>query len=952
MSFTFGGIPRGTAADMTFTRGAQSETFTTTKWGLRPFWKMSVTQEGQGNLIGAGRTVVSNAPLMQRRYFKTTQAGTDRLFVSNLNFFDGHADGFWNGGTAHVYTVTNGVRSLLTSATITATKVDLIESRTTNQMVTATSYEQRLESFNRAGVNYWLRVGPINGSGQVGTKSGWVAYTAPSSISGSTATNPTLTSITHSGTSGLAAPANVSVAAKGGDTSTAVLTWDAVSGATGYVVDLSYQDPTLNVTAEYLDIDTSGLSIPAGAIVHVEFLRTRQSDKWCTRVWNAPTQYRLTETYENFSPGARALDIDYRWVAYTGGDPAPSGIDAEHYISCPRTTSGTIFRDFFHSGSSTADEFYPTLTAGTTYRARILMRANAPISLTSTIEQVTTGGSATFNVTTSWQWFEQEFSRSSTLGGSAIGSWWLTSPGAGTVEIAARELFDTTLPVYDFSADEKPLAGAGMYLRDHTQIKPGQKTASMRQLFNRTGQISRGNTLYTLFKRCQVNDMLPWVQIEWHMPQDDWLDFLAYVCAPVASGHPMAILRNNQGQTTPWIDVFPEMILEFGNEAWQDGSIAEFWVTNNSQATFLDQGTAATLSAGATMGAHCQGIIDHMKTSPYWRKFRAKTLLYVGGLGSSATFENAVLSTTTDIDAVGTADYNGGWADGSELSGESGDSFKQVLRFRNAAGAFSSRVGTVNTAGANFAIYEAGPDYPLPGSSTAAKDISQEVVMKSRAGGTGTLGSFCIRANDGIAIDNYFRLLRDYYWSSHSSPHLGGNAFMGYALLKLVWDAVGDSSVRKLTIASVPTDGSVELLQAFEFKSAADPSNRVIVAINRDIDPSLLPPADALYNVTPAGTHACSITTGIASCSGLSYYANVGNFRQHNRYPVGFRRNSSTAALDVSDSLCVAFTYNWTTGSALGDADPIVINATYGAASGGLPAGNAVLLHLTGCVDA
>jgi hypothetical protein len=945
MSFTLEGIPRGTTVDMTFERGAQSETYVNSKWGIRPNWHMSFTTENCGNNIVPGAELASGQPIMLRRQIVTSQSGTDRCYFSNLNGFESIANDYWNGGTAYVYIVTDGVPSRLAAAEITDTAVNLAALYSgANQMVTATTYEARIENYYRPSVGYWFRVAAINGSGQIGTKSAWVQYTAPASIGSSTASNPTLTSITHSGTSALAAPTGVAVAAKGGDTATAVVTWNSVGGASGYVVDISWQDPTTNTTPEYIDIDTTGLTIPAGAVVILEKLMLQQTDKWASRVWGDQNSWRLTQ-FVSGSPGDAAAGTGFQWVAY---GTKPDGIDAEYFLRVAKTGAATLIEPAFHSGSGQTGEYYEVLEPGRTYKVRVALKANTPVTLTSTIGNVT-GGSTTFNVTTSWQWFEHTFSRATTLSGSTAQTWKLETPSAATVDIGNWTISDTGLDVWDVQRHEKSLVPAGMFLRDHTQIKPGAKMSAMRQLFNRTGQAARGNTLWTLFKRCAENGTYPWIQIEWNEPDESWADFLAYVCAPVSSGHPMALLRDAQGRTTPWIDAFPQMVLEIGNEAWN--TLGPFWETINFR--FTDQGTTAQLTAGATYAAHCNRIIAGMKTSPYWRAFRAKTVFYAGGWGSTPSFENDFLAAAgPEITGVGTADYNGGWADGTNLDGESGASFRQVTRFRNATSTFSTRTAGVNTAGANFMVYEAGPDYPLPGTSSTADFLSQEVVMKSRAAGTGTLGAFSIRASSGVNVDNYFRLQRDAVWSSHASPAYGGGTFMSWGLLKLLWDAVGPSTARKIALVAPPLDGSVELLQAFEFKSAADPSNRVIVAVNRDTDVSLLDPSDPLYNVTPSGLHACSIPTGIASCSGLKYYANVGNYRQHNRFPAGFRRNGSTGALDVADSLCVAFTYNWTTGSALADADPIVINATYGAVSGGLPAGNCVLLHLTGCVDA
>jgi hypothetical protein len=937
MTYTLTGVTTGQTFTGTVERGAQSEAFSIPKAGLRPFWDLSATVEGRDTNVFAALF----QPQVYRAQILTTSSGTDRANVSNLSGSAARADGFWNGATADVYVVIRGERSLLTSATVTSTKVNLAQLATgTNQMVTATSYQWRLETTYRPSVGYWFRVAGINGSGQIGTYSAWVQYTAPASIGSSTATNPTLTSITHTGTAVISAPTGVAVAAKSGDTATAEVTWNAVGGVSGYVVDVSWQDPTLNAFPEYMDLDTSGVSIPAGAVIVLSKTFTTQTTTWCSRVWGT---------------GEAALgrlggpsDTGSEWVAYTGGDPAPPTVYGTHFWRRTMSGSGNLFAgggDLYvlHAGQRQA--FYRVLEANKDYKARFLMRASAPIAATFAIEGVTTGGSTVFNLTTSWQVFEVTFSRTSVHDNSTSYFMTMTVPGAAVVDFARYEVYESDLNIDDFQSSIKDRTAPNLYLRGHGLIKPGSNTVSMLQALSPVGQSARGNTAQNLLRKAHINDCLPWVQLEWHLSEPEWEDFVAYMAAPTSSGHPMALMRAAQGQTTPWVDVFPQIIVELGNEAWN--TIVGFWQTVSFP--FTDQVTLAQLTSGATFGAHAQGCINAMKQSPWWRQFRSKVMFYGSGWDATPAFETDALNVAPDLDGFGYAPYNSGFYQTAAgyNSGENGEKFKTILAHEASSSTRQTRHNNINTSGASAMVYEANLNYD------GGDAFAREVVLKSRAAGTAHLAAVCIRAASGLAVENYFTLAPGSTWTSHAYHFQGNGTYMSWGLLKMIWEAVGRSIVRKIALVDPPLDGSTELLQAFEFKSVADPSNRVIVAVNRDINVSLLDVADPLYNSTPSGTYACSIPTGIASCSGLSYYANVGNFRQHNRYVAGFRQTSgSSGQQNVADSLCVAFTYNWTTGTPLGDADPIVINATYGAASGGLPAGNCVLLWLTGCVDA
>jgi hypothetical protein len=912
---------------------------------------LTVTTEKLGNSVIESRL---GQPVIHRRQYLTNSSGTDRAFLPNLSRFINYADGFWNGATAQIYTVTNGVRTRIASATVTATKTNLIENVTPTSSgsagkVTTTTFQWRVANFMRPSVGYWFRVAAVDGSGGVGTYSSWVQFTAPASGLGAGTASNTVSALGGSGTSGLAAPTGVAVAAKAGEPAVAEVTWDAVGSATGYLIQICYQDPAVNVTDQYIDLDTSGLTIPQGAVVILEKLSLEPSDKIASRVWNDGNTlggFVPSAGFRDsgFSPAAFVSATHSRWISH-GGSP-PDGVDGEYFWRRTMSGPGEVAEGYFHTGPGGN---YTILVPNNDYKIRFRMKASSSVTATFTMGSVTVGGSTTFNLTTSWQTFTHTFSRSTTQTGTTPHKWSLTVPSAVTVDIATLDAWNDTLDPDDWAPDEKPRASAGIFLRDHTLIKPGPKTGTIRQFCNRTGQVPRGNSLYTLFRRCQLNDMLPWIQIEWHCPPEDWPDLVAYMAAPVGSGHPMATLRANQGQTAPWIDEFSGIILEIGNEAWN--TLSEFWQTFDTQ--FKDQATSLNIGSGPSFGAHVEGCIKALETSPYYTAFRAKTILYGSGReGSTNAFGVAAISTAPSLDGTGPAGYNGGWESGQPAPTETGNSFNVLLRDSNktTVAHWAAYTSGMENLGKFVGAYESGPGYPFPGTTTAAQVVLAEVFYKSRAGGTATLTSFCLRAAAGFRFDNFFRLSSGNLWTSHAVAGEGGGTFPAYGLLKLIWDAVGPCRVEKLNFTTTPTskDGH-EMMQAFRFKSVNTPGTSVIVVVNRDIDPSLLEVGDPLYSATPGGRYLMTVRTGIESCTGLQYYANAGNFREHNRYPVGFRQNPATGAYDVADPLCVEISYDWTTGTPLTNALQITINNTYGAESDGLRAGNCVLIKMTGC---
>lgn len=933
----------------TVSNGSRSEAVDIEKYGKLPFQLVSnVDQRDSYNRYWS----LAQPPVVVRQY-SAIQPGTDRFFTNNLWYFGAYENRFWDGAQADIYLAANGVRTLLATATVTDSRMSAIAAPSgvgcmaDDTMVTDTTYEHTLPSSSRDGALIGYRVAAINANGEIGPRSTWATFTTQGG-SGS-ASNPTLTSITYSATpSALDAPTNVAVTAKVGFTGTAVITWDAVSGAAGYILDISWQDPTVNPATDYIDFDTTSLAIPQGAVVVLRKTLLTNTDKWGARLFNANDTDRVRgiPAFEaRFASGATKAEF----IAYDGD--RPTGVDAGYFLRIPFITGESLIRTPVHSGITASNEFYPVLEANKDYKVRMLARTSAPVSLTSTVEQVTTGGSATFNLTTDFQWFEQTFSRDSVYQESQLGRWSVSGPSGTVLDVAVAEvLLSPTSDVDDLEERAAARTFPGLWLRDASHIAGASsgQTVRVRDLFNRHNALGLGHTFYARLRVCQIHECNPWLQLQWFHSPSEWADLVAYLAAPADSGHPMADLRVAQGQSAPWVELFPLTILEIGNEAW-NGAGSWFETVNNP---LYDTVLETTLGAGASYAAHVNACVTAMEQSPYWGRFRRRVKIYAGAQNSGSSFENSMLASSVarGFDGIGHAPYIAGW-ENNVLPTETGEFFRELLADDNDLATRQTRYGGFETAGKNVINYEGGPGYVTSG-ATAEQSLAQELIQKSRASGTANIAATSIRAAAGLEIEAHYKIKRDNVWSSHAAETSGGGTYMHHGILKMLLSTTGPAYVRKIATVDPPMRDTVELIQAFEYTSAADPSNRIFVAVNRDIDPSLLNVDDPLYSATPAGTHAVTVPTGLASATGLAYWANVGNFRDHNRFPVGFRRNLATRALDVVDPTCVAFTYDWTTGSVPGNPANLVINDTYGAVSGGLPAGNCVLIHMTGCVDA
>lgn len=907
--------------------------------------------EGHMNIrLGLGQ------PQVETEFYRTLRSSKNRLFVDNLNFFQIYGHGHFNGATARVYAPVNGKMKLWRTGTVTETHVNLEDSDQFNssgvpdKRITTTSYQFELRNVYSDGAPIYFTVAAVDSAGSIGARSAWVAANIPNpSVNNTNAIMNSIESFTFNSSAGsLVAPNNVQAGLDPTDNGIIDITWEAVSGAAGYIIYHSWQDPTLNVTDEYMVIDGVGRNIPEGALVLTDKLILGPPKTFSAKVANSSGRHnRYVDTaFAGKSERAAVAGEDLQWIAYTAGDPAPLDIEAKHFMRVH--SQGDFYREGFHGGIH--QNFYDNLVPGNIYKARFLMRASAPITVEVRVEDATVGALVNHNVTTSWAWYEHDFSVSSFLVEGDPNPVQLGAPTGQTIDLAHIEIFDSTFSKHDVRPDTKGRLVPGSYLRFHQLIK-GSFYGDMDAITNRTGLASNSfTTLYSHLEASRINNVKPWLQLEWIRPENDWLNFVAYLAAPISSGHPMALKRQVQGQTAPWVDLFEDIIFEFGNEAWQVGNIGFYSPPDGIK----DIGTGAQHLIGQTYGMISQHFIDEMKKSPYWPQFRSKVRFYLGGRISN-DFGTEAAAFAPDADLTGPATYMGGWESGQSTSLEDGASFLRLgTNNHNDEPRWLDRKNESDASGLQILTYEAGPGYAQVNSLPLEAEIAQEVVMKSRAAGTLYLDAVAIRGTQGYAGEVYFRTTRGDYWTSHASPGHGEGVFMSYGLVKMVYQAVGICEVTRLTTVQSPTrplgEAGIDAIRAYEFKSLADPSNRVIAAINRNIDPSLLDVDDPLYNASPAGTEAMTITSGIASCTGLEYYANVGNFREHNRYPAGQRLNLTEDGFDV-DPLCVALSYNWTGGAALANASSIIIDDTYGADAAGLPAANAVLLHMTGCVD-
>lgn len=828
-----------------------------------------------------------------------------------------------------------------------------------DRVIDALSFTHLFDGFNRPSVPYWFRVAAVGSNGLAGVFSDPISYTPTNMGAASTPTNTTK-NFNRTGSGGaLAAPTGLAATA-GSPDRLVTLTWDAVSGAEGYVVEISYYDPADQIVSQpYVDLASHATPILAGDLVIIEKELLTQTDAiYAPRIWNATKPLRHTPMMWFENEFLKRDGNDWAYVPYSGDKPALAVGD--HFLRRTAAAGQTArLQRFWHSGSD--QSFYSILKVGTTYRLRAVMRASSAVTVTLSLSGATATGisGTTFSVGTSFTTFTHDMVPTTVPTGSTPYSWILDFTAGGTpinLDVAYFEIEEVGVSSNILEATPAPV---GSYLRDHSFIKPGPNNRSIKRLIT--------NNAYGFKKfhdACVAGNLKPWFQIEWNTPKEDWLDLVAYLAAPNGS-HPMADLREASGIAQPYTTTFPNMLLEMGNEAWN--TLAEFWIFPS----MVDSATAQAYGGGNVAGLFWQMISNWMKESPYWSTLAPKLTQHAGGWAVN-NFGEEAYRYYPDAKEVSIAAYNGGWDNGTALVSESGLSFGGVLADPiivqkpraitrvNALKTLCTSLGRTYGSDIRYTIYEAGPGYQLNGlngaSVTAAQVIAQEVVMKSRAAAASTVDSMLTYAQQDFKGFNFFTLERGDYWKAYASENDGPQEYMTHALPRIIHENIAPAKVygaptsnfgTKLVTLQNGSTATINQIGAYQLRNLADPSKRMIVVVNRNLDPSQLDPADPLYSATPSGAVLFTLQTTWNSAASLkAWTAGIGPYRQHNRYPVGQRRVAGGGL--ASDPLCVSFNYSPTTFSVPADVKNITINDAVGATSAGLPAGNVLILLFEG----
>ena len=259
-------------------------------------------------------------------------------------------------------------------------------------------------------------------------------------------------------------------------------------------------------------------------------------------MWGAKEWQAITPAIVSNKSNDPALGATWEWQRFDQADLAPEAHLGPWFLR--RTLApGSRMEDRRYFAAGLTQSHYEILRPGRTYRWRARLRASAPVEASLTLPKPILG--ARFALSPEWQECIFDFSVSEIAMTTKPIAWTLAVQASGaplTVDYADIELFDTSLPLNV----EMSAVAPGTFVRDHSQMNAGAATPDADTVTSYSGLGARGSTLHTLRSICDHFTARPWIQLDWYLPREDWLDIVAYLAAPVSSGHPMALKRQGR----------------------------------------------------------------------------------------------------------------------------------------------------------------------------------------------------------------------------------------------------------------------------------------------------------------------------------------------------------------------------------------------------------------------
>ncbi|MGB1215900.1 MAG: hypothetical protein ACPG4X_21210 [Pikeienuella sp.] len=905
------------------------------------------TVAGDGNGVLWGHV---GAPVHYNVYDKVLAGGTTSITVDckKATNFDGFTESFLAGKKLFIYRPVNGVRTLIRSDPITTANCHYMRKISGNPVITDTTFEFNIPTDYDQNGSYTFFVARVTSDGDIGpVASATVSGLSDASYTVGTAAAPTTTgsSVTVAARdAGMEAVLGLTAVVRGGTTHTIDLAWNAaLVGDDEYQVFINSNDADERLDFEGEFVLPSGVAILADDewMIHSDpVLEIARADV-SRRAWGSGTVYG-----DLMSPIVAAKHIRddanpvAKWVEYgDGGAMAKPDLRFCNY-HLEVTGTGTVAAEVsfpFHGGE--LQKFYEVLVQSE-ITVEMVLAADAAVTADFNV-----GGkdnslfSETLNLTTSAQTFTRTFTPDHLATSNAGAFSWTLTAGSNTaaLKVLSVRMFYTS----PGRALLDPAPPSGQDIRDHRAIKSTYFLPMIDAICSLDGfgmALSAGSggcTLDTLYRNCDAAGCYPHEQLEWAYPADELLDYAAFKYATVASGHAMAARRNALGYDV--IDVeFPTSKHETGNEIWNAGYMRE------TPTGLVDSATAEVYGQGSTAGMAARFVWDTFKSSPHWPVSNTPTP-YAGGWVANVDYNEQVLTMFPDAEYISAAAYTNGADVSGVLLADDGAGWASIpatvtLRQDSLLGAIETSVAAFNLANGRAvktAIYEGwlGQQNGINGVSLTLDDlIIQETMGKSRGAMTAAVYSLLNAGRRGWGPFSQFTRGRGYLWQIAQPLYNGGEKHIGVAMTDMLTEYMGRCRFvdRNVVISKQHTtdDGSIPTADVIHLESLDYPGRVALFACNLNVDYSGFDPGHPDYDAGATNAATLRYRTGYTSLTPLVRIQNVGNFREHNAYKVGFRPVAgagSTFTSYTADPLCVSLA---ATPSAFTNADAGLIEWT------------------------
>ena len=380
----------------------------------------------------------------------------------------------------------------------------------------------------------------------------------------------------------------------------------------------------------------------------------------------------------------------------------------------------------------------------------------------STIELRIGDWSKQFKVTKDWKEYTYEFKLVEPKKLTVVGFF---AQGPGTFWLDNWVMYDSRRPIS--SLDPQMLQALKDYRPGHLRFWTGAnqgKTGGnsldnyLAGIFERAGHFNwdrarlnpQQTSLQEDLQLCREVGADPWIIVDPTYTADEHRDLLEYLGGPTTTQY--GKLRARHGQADAWTDSFDEIIIEIGNEQWNQifQPLAFAW-------------------KGEFFGAFSDNMFHEAQQSPYYDKNKIRYM--VGGWAINVgKWNDKVISRAAGADQMCIATYTGGGFDTEDLIATGSDeTFMQRLYYipRVVQPKMDSFTALATKFNKKPAIYESGPGYdlPAPGKGFDPKD---ELIGKSIAQAVTTIDGFMYGQSHGYGAQCFFGFRPGRRWASHS----------------------------------------------------------------------------------------------------------------------------------------------------------------------------------------